>query len=552
MKKHIKIFIAGMIVLSAITACKKSFLDEKVFSTYTPEKLTDSLAFEAAIVGIQNQYSTWHSLGADPISNSQGFLTVWQIGTDVAFNKAVADLDPYSIPYTNYENLTSTDPSLLYAWTWAYKLINNCNMVIENVEKPELVMGQKNKSSISAEAQFFRAVAYHTLVTLFGKVPVVTKPISGPKTDFVRAPLNEVNDLIVADLTFAKVNLPSIESVKTNSKGRVYARANKSMASQLLAEAYLRMGGKDALAEAECNEVINSGNFSLMTNRFGIKSTQPGDAFADMFIYGNQRRSQGNKESIWVLELENPSTVVGGTGTELPLGGANPIGSPQHRRVWGSRYHQQAGMLLCDSLGGRGISRMALTYWVLNKLYETKDMRNSQYNLRRKYYYNNPAFPKYGQLVVPGPGIDTTRFIVPQTNKWNQFDPQDEFGFAMIKDIIVMRLGETYLLKAEAQFKQGNLAAAAETLNILRARSNATPISGADVTLDFILDERARELLAEENRRMTLMRTGTLVSRVAGRGVKVTGVSAKNLLLPIPLSEIQLNKDAVMEQNPGY
>jgi hypothetical protein len=552
MKKHIKIFIAGMIVLSAITACKKSFLDEKVYSTYTPEKLTDSLAFEAAIVGIQNQYSTWHTLGADPISNSQGFLTVWQIGTDVAFNKAVADLDPYSIPYTNYENLTSTDPSLLYAWTWAYKLINNCNMVIENIEKPELVMGQKNRSSITAEARFFRAVAYNTLVTLFGKVPVVLKPVTGPKTDFVRAPLNEVNDLIVADLTFAKTNLPTIEGVKTNSKGRVYARANKSMASQLLAEAYLRMGGKDALAEAECNEVINSGDFSLMKNRFGIKSTQPGDAFADMFIYGNQRRSQGNKESIWVLELENPSTVVGGTGTELPLGGTNPIGSAQHRRVWGSRYHQQAGMLLCDSLGGRGISRMALTYWVLNKLYETKDMRNSQYNLRRKYYYNNPTFPKYGQLVVPGPGIDTTRFIVPQTNKWNQFDPQDEFGFAMIKDIIVMRLGETYLLKAEAQFKQGNLAGAAETLNILRARSNATPINAADVNLDFILDERARELLAEENRRMTLMRTGTLVSRVVGRGVKVTGVSSKNLLLPIPLSEIQLNKDAVLEQNPGY
>jgi hypothetical protein len=125
-------------------------------------------------------------------------------------------------------------------------------------------------------------------------------------------------------------------------------------------------------------------------------------------------------------------------------------------------------------------------------------------------------------------------------------------GGNTIKDIIVMRLGETYLLKAEAQFKQGNSSGAATTLTTLRARSSASAVSASQVTMDFILDERARELLAEENRRMTLMRTGTLVERAAGRGLKITGLTSKNLLLPIPLTEIQLNKDAVLEQNPGY
>jgi len=48
------------------------------------------------------------------------------------------------------------------------------------------------------------------------------------------------------------------------------------------------------------------------------------------------------------------------------------------------------------------------------------------------------------------------------------------------------------------------------------------------------------------------MRTKTLVQRVAGRGQKITNISDKNLLLPIPQSEIDLNKDAVLEQNPGY
>jgi hypothetical protein len=126
----------------------------------------------------------------------------------------------------------------------------------------------------------------------------------------------------------------------------------------------------------------------------------------------------------------------------------------------------------------------------------------------------------------------------------------------MVKDFILMRLGETYLLMAEAQFKQNNLTEAAASLNVIRARANATPITAGQVTMDFILDERVRELLAEENRRMTLMRTGTLVTRTQQYNTHtinpVLGLTSKNLLLPVPQSERDLNKDAVLEQNTGY
>lgn len=546
MKKYL---IISIVFFAVLTSCKKTFLDEKVYSSFTPEALSDSLSYEAAITGIQSQYALWHTLGFDNV-NSQGFLCAWQMGTDVAYNKAPADLDPFAVPYTNYENLTSTDPAVLFAWKWAYNLINNCNVVITTVDNAP--MGQANKNSLKAEASYFRAVAYNTLATLFGRVPVVTVPLTGPKTDFVRAPLTDVNNLIIADLTFAKTNLPGINNVKLFQAKRLFARPNKSMASQLLAETYLRTN-QNNLAEAECDAVINSGDFNLTTARYGARASQPGDAFSDMFIYGNQRKSQGNREAIWVVEIENPNTVIGGAGmvTSVVFPG-HQFAAPQHRRVWGNRYHQQSGMLLCDSLGGRGISRMALTYFALNN-YGANDMRNSQYNIKRTYYYNNPASALFGQQVNPNAaGVDTNRFIVPQTTKWNQFDPNDAFGFPMIKDIIVMRLGETYLLKAEAQLKQSNTGGAAATLNILRARAGAAAISSSDVTMDFILDERARELIAEENRRMTLMRTGTLVNRVVGRGLKITGLSAKHLLLPIPKSEIDLNKDAVLEQNTGY
>lgn len=184
-------------------------------------------------------------------------------------------------------------------------------------------------------------------------------------------------------------------------------------------------------------------------------------------------------------------------------------------------------------------------------------MRNSRFNLRRRYTYNDPTKPATYGLPVPYSGPDTLFRIAPHTTKWFQFDPNDEFGFAMIKDIILMRLGETYLLLAEAQFKQGKLPEAAASINVIRARANATPITSAQVTLDYILDERARELVGEENRRMTLMRTGTLVSRAIAHNSNtpanpLNGLTNKNLLLPIPLTEINLNKDAVLEQNPGY
>ena len=125
-----------------------------------------------------------------------------------------------------------------------------------------------------------------------------------------------------------------------------------------------------------------------------------------------------------------------------------------------------------------------------------------------------------------------------------------------------MRLGETYLLQAEAQFKQSKLQDAANSINELRKRAFANyppegQVQASDITLNFILDERARELIGEENRRETLMRTGTLVDRAMtlngnDKVHPTVGLSATHLLLPIPLSEIQLNKDATLTQNPGY
>ncbi len=525
------------ILSSMLLCCKKDYLEEKPFSTYTPITLKDSLGFEASLVGLYNHVSTIFTW-----SDQQGWLSVWQVGTDVA--NATNNQQGIEIPYYNYNLLTSEDGAAARMWNRCYVLINYTNTIINGVESPDATgLSQAGKNRVAAEARFFRAYAYNTLATLYGGVPLITQALTGPKTDFVRAPLAEVENLIAEDLVFARDNLPDITAAKPG-------RAHKYMAMQLLAEAYLRTN-KPADAETQAQAIISSGRFSLIKARYGVKANQPGDYYFDMFTYGNQRRTQGNTEAIWVLEQEYPRIVPGGN-TE----------NAQHRRVWGAAYHNVPGLVLSDSTGGRALARLRLSNWVIYRLFASDDIRNSKYNLRRRYYYNDPTRPATFGQPVPYTGPDTLTNLVPHITKWYQFDPNDTFGFAMIKDFILMRLGETYLLLAEAQFKQGKLQEAANSINELRRRAFANyPASGqvqaSNITLDFILDERARELVGEENRRMTLMRTKTLVDRAlrlnSGDAQKpITGLTAKHLLLPIPLIEIQLNKDATLEQNPGY
>ena len=546
MKKNLFIVSGICIAMLLASSCKKEFLTEKVYSALAPETLGDSLGVDASVIGLYNHLSTFFSY-----SDQQGWPSVWHAGTDVAFVPP-SQRQGIEVPYYDYTQLISTDGAASYSWGWGYRMINNANIIIKNVDNGSGLgsVTQTGKNRLSAEARFFRGYAYNVLATLFGKVPLVTAPITAGKTDFVRASLDEVNNLIVSDLTFAVANLPDAGAFgsRNNGDGKPTARANKWQAAQLLAEVYLR-AGKNDLAEQQAASIISSGRYALSNARYGVRSGQPGDAFSDMFIYGNQRRYQGNREAIWVMEQENPTSLPGGI-----------TNNPQQRRNWGAAYYQINSpdgkpMVLSDSLGGRGVGRMRLTDWVVYGLYDNNDMRNSQYNIRRKYYYNNPASTSYGQL-IPYVGADTLFKIAPNTTKWYQFDPKDEFGFAMIKDFILMRLGETYLLQAEAQFRQGKLAEAATSINALRTRAGAAQVTAAQINLDFILDERARELLAEENRRMTLMRTGTLVARTTAYNRQtinpVLGLTSKNLLLPIPKSEIDLNKDAVLEQNPGY
>jgi hypothetical protein len=351
----------------------------------------------------------------------------------------------------------------------------------------------------------------------------------------------------------------------------------------LAADAYLRMG-LNAEAEAVITPVIEGGNYKLIQARYGKFKGEAGDYYSDMFRWGNERRSQGNTEGIWIFQMEYGRDVVGGT-----------IDNPQQRRNWVAAFHKISGMVNADSLGGRGNGRLRLSNYVKYGLFDKGDIRNSNHNIRRVLWYNKPGFSDEYYIDADGykckesdPGAvkisvktgdmvhvnraDTLNVLYPHTTKWGGYDPTDDFGYAVVKDWPVMRLAEAYLFRAEARIKQGKVAEAAADINVLRDRAfkeyrettgdiNAGRVDASDMTIDFLLDERIRELVGEENRRYTLVRTGKLAERVrmmqqietSPANKIITGFDEKkHVLLPIPLSEIQLNKDANLEQNPGY
>ncbi len=527
-------------IIMCLFSCNKDLLNEKPLSSLNADiTLTSKAGFDAYLIGLVREAREEYTQ-----DDNTYFITNFP-GTDVG-----EDAGAEYFTYRNWVSyLTPIRSEVKANWSWAYKdMLPQANTIIVYANKAESKKfweTEAEKNAVIAEARFFRGYTYNFLANLYGGVPIVDTISNSPKFDYQRATRQKVYEFAKADLQFASQWLP--ETVPANKAGRIV----KAAADHLLTEVNISLGNFDS-AIASANRVINSGLYKLMTSRFGNQKDAPGDVYSDLFIDGNQNRSSGNLESIYVWQIED--FTEGGGGTR------NANAAIRNMAPFLVRTTDPAGVsgfVPSDSLG-RGVGRVRGTNYSLYSIWkDASDIRNSQYNFRRNFYYNNPKSSFLGKQVGPrSTAEDTLRSMYPYPRKiegkpWHN----DRNSGSTAKDIYVYRLSETYLLRSEAYFRKGEIQKATDDINTVRLRSNAQVATPGEVNLDYILDERARELMYEEPRRRTLIRMGLLVERVKKYGLMeswLNTIQDRNNLWPIPQEAIDANFGAELKQNPGY
>lgn len=503
----------------------------------------------------------------------------WQnfdmLGVNVDFAHCRTDNDTYTEYF--YWNTMNADCEFAEKW-WQrfYVWVQQANVIIEMANNEEIVWeSEEQKNAIIGEAKFLRAFAYHFLTNMWGDVPLILDETTSPRFDYSRTSQQKIYEQCQSDLEFAIQWMYTVDEQKGG-------RAPRAAAYHLLTEVYICQDNYEAAINAASN-VIDDPNFAIMTERFGVyqdfaftgydhqgEKMPWGDVYWDLFQIGNFNWLEGNTEAIWNVEFD--VDILGG-GNNSKWGGCFVL-----ERWWTANYRiKDANGIanwLMDTLAGRPAGVLCPSEYTDTIIWSYKedwnnDIRNSKYNIQREYYWTNPASAYYGQKFTPENVGDPSRFLARSFPSYKKAVPAVHYGLftdansgqphdngRIFKDWYVMRLAETYLLRAEAYLKNDQPDLAAQDINIIRNRANSTPVNSSEVTIDLILDERARELYMEEFRINTLMRMGKLVEYLMKYNPIVIekGYNLPDYLnkLPIPQSEIEANKDNPLEQNTGY
>ncbi len=530
--KNIKLKMILSLCILTIIGCDDDFLEEKPQDTLFANTLFVNRD------GLQQGLNALYSLVREERSELAGVSfersTAWKAGTDVAWgNYTFSSLRAVDLYGTNLNSATSTIDGL---FNWLYEVVVAANQIIARAESGTIdfqgandVENLATQNLMVAQARLLRAWAYRHLTNSWGDVPLNIQEIDGNnfRTFWERSEVSIIQGQMIEDLTFAEQFLP-------DSYDDPLVLSN-AVAKHYLSELYL-LRGENSLAEQKAEEVISNPNFALITERFGVNMNEPGVPFMDQFDEGNSLPSGGNTETLWTFL--NAPDVPGTASTAM-------------RRTWVNRYFNLTDddIWAFSEYGGRGIGRTAHTRYV-EGLYEEQDDRFGRFAFSR-FYLTEEAGDTIFTRVPSFDDWKTSDPAWPGTKKWDGFPDLPRVNAAeQTNSMPYLRLAETYLIAAEAEFNQGKNGEAAAHINALRVRSNATPITAGDITQDYILDERARELFSEEHRRYTLNRMGRLVERTLQHN-KFSQITERDILFPIPQNFIDSN-DGVTEQNPGY
>jgi hypothetical protein len=607
MKPNRRNIAAGsvLITLLLLSSCSESFLKPEPLSFYAPENvLVNEKGLQAVLdnvlVKLRDEYCTDQ---APFLVN----LKYSDVAVDGSTDKATPwqDLNNQMLPDGKYNDNAYT--KIGWYWDESYRTIKDCNTVITRIGNATF-SSEASKNNILGSALFMRAYHYYAKTLQYGDVPLVLEELTEPKLDFYTTTKESIWKKMIMDLEFAVLNVPEANLTK---KGQV----TKGACKHLLAKYYLLTGRFDDAIRLT-SEVIDGGIHKLNTARFGVdKGIATKDVIWDMFRIENKSIA-GNTEGLLIAidrygvlgsttganSMRNISPNWGATGIIKTPNGANGLSDAAKCEI---------GLV---EKYGRGVARIRPTYyaqasiWTINGAQDNIDYRHNSDNGNwvnmERLVYNNPVLkssnnPWYGKNIQLRSDtktllcIDTIRmwFSWPHYKVWvpdpDRVQPQGGPG-----DWYIIRLAETYLLRAEAYIWKNEWQKAANDINVIRQRANAKYMyTASDIQtkkIGAVLDERARELYYEELRKVELTRIAIIyattgipcyngkiysldkisddnfwydriveVSDFYNKSAKtpygnVFTCSPKHIFWPVPSYAINSNTGGIINQNKGY
>lgn len=595
------LLICGLLL--GLASCKREYLIPKPLSFYEPTlTYVDAAAMKAALVACSRNSRIEYYGGNPPILTEMLFTDMTVEGITDKSGPA-QNLNLQITPDLVYAN-DDDHNKIYYYWLEAYRGIKYANTVITRIDDAKYASAAE-RNQILGSALFQRAMRYYRLTNQFGDVPAIMSEITTPKLDFYSTKREVILKKIKTDLDSA-----ALWCSDNVNRGEV----TKGAAAHLLTKVNLALGNFDE-AIASASSVINGSAYSLMRAPFGSSAapitftpnsitpvTLPHNVIWD--LHRPENKSLGaNKEGLYmIIDRFGDGGFDGGMTImrqSVPLWGSN-INTPSGKK---GTSDQLVVEFIQSNYYGRGIGRSRPSNYHQYDIWtDPNDLRHAKgnwmnmedilYNDGGLKTSNDPNYLKNVQLRNSAGGVlctDTIRCYY----GWPQYkifvpDFENSPMTGGHSDWYVFRLAETYLLRAEAYFWKGDLANAAADLNQVRIRAGCAPVTAAQVNMNTILDERARELYFEEPRKTELTRISYLFAKtgkmaengkvykldnfsednylydrviaknnfyklgiVTNHGDKYT-ISPYHTLWPVPTASIQSNTNGHINQNKGY
>ena len=540
MKKYIKHSIFGVILALSLSACMKdldqepidpdSFTEKDVFKNATEAKGALAKIYASlSLTGQKGPSGDGDIAGAD--EGSTGY-------TRMQFYLQVASTDEAIIRWSDagvpdFHNMSWT-PANTFNNAYYNRLGQQIAFANSFIDNAQALASDPEVAYYIAEARFIRAYAYYNVIDAFGKAPLVTSS---------KADLKPAQNTRAELFNFVESELKDLEGKLKAARANEYGRVDVVAAQALLARLYLNAKvyiGQDKYTDCitYAKKVIAS-SYSLNTT----DANNNGTAYDELFLADNNSNGAQN-EFIFLASFDGLNTKTYG-GTAFIIHGAT------------------GGNMNASSLGiNDGWSGLTAPKEFVNKFEVSARNGNNEptawKDKRAMFYTDGQTYENTDLKDFTKSGYAITKFKNITSTGAAGKDPEKKFPDT---DLPLIRLAEVYLTYAEAVLRGGeggDRATALGYINQLRSRAygNASGnIADSNLTLDFILDERARELYWEGLRRTDLIRYGKFTGGAylwSFKGGAASGVAVPDYrnLYPIPQDARTANDN--LTQNTGY